>query len=100
MIPTQVLELLKSLIEVYEPYRMPPLYMADCVIMTHAVLRQLEGHSGPVLRKKKSKRKRKKVVAVAAGAHFEGEDYHAINAARGGDDEDVGGGEEEEDDGT
>ena len=52
----QILELLKGLIEAYEPHHMPPGFMADCAIMTHVVLRHLEGISdggGVVLKKKK-----------------------------------------------
>ena len=59
----QILELLKGLIEAYEPHHMPPGFMADCAIMTHVVLRHLEGISdggGVVLKKKKQQAKRKK----------------------------------------
>jgi len=63
----QVLELLRGLIENYEPHRMPPSYMADCAVMTHAVLRQLRGYGNGalVLRKKKKKAKRKKKASAA-----------------------------------
>ena len=39
---SQVMKLLESLTKAYEPYRMPVSYLADCIVMTHAVLRQLE----------------------------------------------------------
>lgn len=38
----QMLELLKTLIESYEPHRTPPAFMADCAIMAHVVLRQVD----------------------------------------------------------
>ena len=56
----QILEMLKLLIESYEPFRMPPSFMADCAIMTHVVLRQLENYGGVMLRKKKKAAKKKK----------------------------------------
>ena len=49
--------MLKGLMVTYEPHRMPPTYMADCAVMTHAVLRQLEGYGGIMLRKKKARLK-------------------------------------------
>ena len=38
----EVLQLLRSLVESYEAFRMPKSFMANCVVMTHAVLRQME----------------------------------------------------------
>ena len=33
----QVMKLLETLTKAYEPFHMPSSYMADCVVMTHAV---------------------------------------------------------------
>ena len=89
----EILNLMRGLIEAYEPHRLPPAYMADCAIMTHAVLRQLEGYGrggGSVFKKKKKKKKKKK-----AGQPLPGEDGELAEGVLPPDDDDE---EEEEED--
>ena len=47
------MKLLETLVKAYEPHRMPPSYIADCVVMTHAVLRQLEQCTGSLVARKR-----------------------------------------------
>ncbi|KAL1499041.1 hypothetical protein AB1Y20_013557 [Prymnesium parvum] len=90
----EVMKLLETLTKAYEPFHMPSTYMADCVVMTHAVLRQLEsyGSSGDRVLAKRKKRKggrgKKSGGNMAAG----GEDVDGEDGGRDGDDDDGHGG--------
>ena len=42
----EVMKLVEILVKAYEPHKMPATYMADCVVMANAVLRQLEQYGG------------------------------------------------------
>ena len=68
----EVIKLLETLFKAYEPFRMPPSYLADVVVMTHAVLRQLEQYGGNLVKRKVWKRKPKKSAGDAAAAGAEG----------------------------
>ena len=83
----QILELLKGMVVEFEPHKMPPSYLADCVVMTHAVLRQLEGYGGLVLKKraKKGKKKGKAGAVGPDGNPLEGAD--TVDAADEDDDD-------------
>ena len=65
----EVMKLLETLTKAYEPHHMPLSYMANCVEMTHAVLRQLEsyGSSGERVKRRKKKTKRRKKKAEGEG---------------------------------
>ena len=85
-----MLQLLRSLVESYEAFRMPKSFMANCVVMTHAVLRQMEMYGGSgnlVLRKKKGGRKpkAKKPKAGEGGEGGEGAGEGGEGAGEGAD---------------
>jgi hypothetical protein len=88
-----VLQLLRSLVESYEAFRMPKSFIADCVVMTHAVLRQMEmyGGSGNLVLRKKKGGKKPKAKKPKAGEGADGADG-ADGGGEGADGADGGGG--------